>query len=193
MATDDSDRDAHPRRPTALAVAVWLWALACLPFVTDAGAGFGSVCVLAPVGVILAILWCKASHDRYCFGFGRRDRVRVVATWALAGLAFPWVGGLSYTDLDFAVRVAASERELLAAAELIGPEGSSSEPRVVGLFLVQRVDRSADGRAVAFETVASFLNGWGPLYLPPGSSPPARWRQAGHLFGDWYVGYLDYF
>jgi hypothetical protein len=192
---EDHTPDDRPRYPVllpGLAVVAWLWAFTCLPFVTDAGWQFDACCILVPAGAVITLAWAAIGMRLFWIGFGHRGRVRAVAAWCLTLLAIGGVALLTQTDLDLSIRVRLSERSLLEAAEGVKPDTVSFEPRRVGLFYVHRIERSADGRAAAFETARVFLDSFGLVYLPPGSTRPMSCQVCGHLSGDWYVGFWDF-
>jgi hypothetical protein len=192
---EDHAPDDLPRYPVllpGLAVVAWLWAFACLPLVTDAGWRLDACCLLIPAGGLITLTWAAIGAHLFWIGFGHRGRVRAVAAWSLTLLAIAGIALLAQTDLDLSIRVRLSERALLEAAESVEPDTSLCDPGWVGLFYVHRIERSADGRAVAFETAPVLLDSFGLVYLPPGSTRPTSCRVRGHLFGDWYVGFWKF-
>jgi hypothetical protein len=192
---EDHTPDDRPRYPVllpGLAVVAWLWAFACLPFVTDAGWQLDACCILVPAGAVITLTWAAIGARLFRIGFGHRGRVRAAAAWSLTLLAVAGVVLLTQTDLDLSIRVRLSERSLLEAAEGTEPDTVSRRSDWVGLFYVHRIERSADGRAIAFETTPVFLDSSGLVYLPPGSTCPMSCQVCGHLFGNWYVGFWEF-
>lgn len=164
-----------------LAVFAWLWLLAALPFVTDAACEFIASMLLAVTWMILAFAWlCGLLAAPFLFRSASARK-----WWFSAGLAGILGLLLAFTDVDFMLRVALSERALSAHVASVPPgtQNSIHPNRLVGLFLVDGTEES--GGAVFLYTSSGFLDRYGVAYVPDGAIPPSHLSMK-HLFGPWY-------
>jgi hypothetical protein len=184
---DESDEAPEPirNRFIGLAVASAVWMFLMLPCVSDASGGFGccgSFVILT--GLPMAVIWVSRT-------FGTPDlplRARMkFAAWWVTPFVVLLIASQLVSDWGFIVRVALSSGELERAATEFGPDEFQSRPLTIGLFYVHRI--SSGNGSVAFFTSEGFLDAYGVLHMPPGSTAPPGIAVREHLYGPWYRFY----
>ncbi len=166
----------------------WLWGLAALPLVTNAGMDFGEPFLLILGGGVIGFAWL--GYSVAVPGVLRTSRVRWL--W----LSVPGIGltsfALCFTHHDLAARVWVCDSELRGYAEAArqNPKGVSRVPRPVGSFHVR--ETVAYEKQVMLHTASGFLTSSGIAYRPDGAMPegarPLTFRCE-HLYGPWWWFY----
>jgi hypothetical protein len=155
-----------------LAIFTWLWLLATLPFLTDAGCSFFTGTLLFLAWVLLGIAW----HFR-----GRR---RTAWMWWLTAVAPGCLAVvLTVTDIGLAARVALS-RDWLDAHAQRAP--LKHEPQWVGLFWVEQTQR--EGGGLFLYTGSGIISRYGLAYAPTEQGPTRFGDRLlkGRLDGPWH-------
>jgi len=177
------------RRTTLLtAVLGWLWAIVALEPCTNSGWGFGWPILLPPTGLIIGVLWVRATFAPQ--GRNESNWLR----WLCLFIPVAWFAVLllNATDWGLALRIRRCEEELrdFAIAVQQGEqkvEFTSSGKRI-GTICIQ--DTSSIGSEVSMITVRGFLDSYGITYCPNGDLVASgKYR---HLYGPWYR-YYDHF
>lgn len=183
---DESEEPPEPirNRFTTLAVVSVVWMFAVTPFVTDSGFECTSVVALV-TGLPILTIWLSRTFP--CRPLSLRPRMKFAAWW-VPPFAMVIILSQVTTNWGLIVRVALSSGSLEAAAAQCEPDNFHSNPRMIGLFHVCRVESSSTG-AIAFHTTQEFIDTSGVLYMPPGTTAPPGITVREHLYGPWYRFY----
>jgi hypothetical protein len=180
----DELRKLGPAFRWGIVACCWLWALAALTQVTNAGWDLGVGLLLFLPGCLLSLCWLEYSALVPAVFRDRRGRYFWLSVPALMLLLLT----LEWTNLGLACRVWMCERELRQYAEAVvaGVEEppQRGQGKWVGLFFVSRTD-SYDTKDVNLITGRWFLESYGITYWPDGA-PHGSGDEYQHLYGPWY-------
>jgi hypothetical protein len=172
---------------TAVIIAGWLWCLAALPVLSDAGESLLFLALFL-MGMLIGLIW--TAYSIAVPAVFRNSRLRWL--W----LSVPAIGLLGVllaaTHRDLAIRVWLCESQLRDYAESFRRNPNAAQRfdhRWVGLFEVDGV--SADGDQVMLYTARSgWLDSAGIVYRPDGAQP--SFGRCEHLFGPWWWFWEDF-
>ena len=118
--------------------------------------------------------------------------VRVWLRWIAVPAVLAFVFVLCRTDIPYDVRLALSRAAMdQAAAEVMA--GGSSEPRWIGLYPAESVERIPDGTRFLIDG-AGFINGVGFAYSANGSRPADVDGSSLYqrIDGDWWLWIAEF-
>jgi hypothetical protein len=158
----------------------FVWLIAALSILTDAGWDFFLLLGLLASGVILAITWIGIT-----VAFLPEVLSAKVRLW---WLSVPIIGAIGFSaavapDHALTLRVALSETSLIAYAKDAPAGYHFDQTQWVGLFHVKK-SYGCNG-AVYLYTGCGFLDPYGVAYMPQHGGPAQRIRIY-HLYGPWY-------